>query len=106
MGGDDDRGADLLLQPGQAIKYLRRILVVKRTSWLIGQNHRRLFDHRPGDRDTLLLATGHLGGEVAGKVCDPDCVQHVHRLLSPFNSPFIQWFERRRHILQGGEGGQ
>jgi len=55
---------------------------------------------------SLLLATGHLGGEVAGKVCDPDCVQHVHRLLAPLNSRFIQRFERCRHILQGGEGGQ
>ena len=42
---------------------------------LVGQEHIRLVDQRPGDRDTLLLTAGELIGAVVGAIGESDRLQ-------------------------------
>ncbi len=42
---------------------------------LVGEDHPRFGDERPGDGDALLLATGQLAGAVVGPVGEADDVE-------------------------------
>ena len=52
----------------------RRVEVAGR---LVGQDHRRLGDERPGDGDALLLAARQLAGPVVGPVGEPDLLERL-----------------------------
>src|SRR5687767_13691813 len=43
---------------------------------LIGEDEIRLMDHRPSDRDALLLTTGELAGQVIAAVADVHAFEH------------------------------
>src|SRR5580692_3317569 len=50
-------------------------LAVETSGRLIGENHSRLVDERPRDRDPLALATGELVGRVVQALGKPDALE-------------------------------
>ena len=56
----DERDADLLLQVDQLELHVLAKLRVERGERLVEQQHRRVRDERPRDRDALLLPAGEL----------------------------------------------
>ena len=60
------------MQPFQQLKHGPSILLVQISGRFICQQHGRLGDERPSDRDTLLFPSGKLPCAVIGPVCKAD----------------------------------
>jgi hypothetical protein len=68
---------------------------------LVGEQHGRPGDQRPGDRHPLLLPAGQLAGPVPGPVTQPDLGEHRgHRTGRRLAAGQAQ---RQRHVLRGGQ---
>ena len=82
VGDQHDRAALVveLLEQAEHVGGRRRVEVAGR---LVGEDHRRLGDERPGDGDALLLAAGQLAGLVVGPVGEADRVERGQRALAP-----------------------
>ena len=75
----DERDADLALDPQQLELHLLAELEVKRAERLVKQQHLRLVDDRPGERDPLALAAGQLGRLAAAEPGQPDHLERAGR---------------------------
>ena len=82
MGDDHHRvlGVAQALEQGQDLLAGARI---ERTGRFVGEQDGRPVDQRARDRDPLLLATGHLAGEVAGAAAQADRFQRRLRAFQP-----------------------
>ena len=107
VGCDQDRGAEA----GDVLEQRRDLpggLLVQVAGRLVGDQQRRLADHRPRDGHPLLLPSRELVGIVLGAVVEADCVQCVHRPLLGLlvGDPEVGHLEREGHVLRGGQPGQ
>ena len=87
---------------------LERGVLVEVAGGLVGDQHRRLGDHRPGDGDPLLLAAGELAREGAAAVAEADRLEGVERPLARLLARHqeVGRLERERHVLLGGQARQ
>jgi len=95
--GDHNNGHPLLIQVMQQFQDARAGARVQVSSGLVRQKDRGLIDERPGDADTLLLATGKLGGEVVGPVCQPNAIKRRAGAFVPV-AAIARVQERQFHI--------
>ena len=65
MGHVDERDPDLALERLELELHLLAELEVEGAERFVEEQHRRLVDQGPGERDALLLAAGHLPGTPA-----------------------------------------
>ena len=79
----DERDAHLPLHPLQLELHLLAELEVQRAERLVEQQHLRLVDDGPGQRDPLALAAGQLGRLAAAEPGQPDHLQRPDGLLPP-----------------------
>ena len=103
--GDQDDGAASLVEAVEDLQNVLAGLGVQGAGGLIGHDDGRMGGDGPGDGDSLLLASGHLGGPVAEAVGHAHPLQGGHDPLLPLEhaDPLID--EGELHILIGGEGG-
>ena len=66
---------------------------------LVGQQHLRLLDQRPGDRDPLLLAAGQLGRQVPGPVGQADVREGLRGPGPPARRAHAERHQGRLHVL-------
>ena len=77
VGGDDQGGTVLRVQAEQQVDDLFADVRIEVPGGLVGQQQAWLHDQGAGDRDSLLLAAGQLGGQGASPVTEPDGVQEL-----------------------------
>ena len=65
---------------------------------LVGEDHRRFGDERPGDGDALLLAARQLAGPVVGPVRQPDLLERLQRALAPLGGVDARVDERQLDV--------
>ncbi len=76
---------------------------VKGAGRLVGEDQPTLTDQRPGDRDPLLLATGHLVGIAVGQLVQPQLVQGADGGPPGLADPAAVELEREADVLGRGE---
>ena len=76
VGGHQHGGAGSV-DPVQQVHDLPAGFRVEVAGRLVGQQHQRPVDERPGDRDPLLLATGQFGGQPVGLTGQPHHLEHL-----------------------------
>ena len=97
---DKDKGnADLLLNPLQLVLHLLAQLQVKCRQRLVEQQHLRLIDQRPCDRDTLLLSTGKQRRIFIFKSLQADQPEHLHDLLVDDILTHLFDLQTKRNVL-------
>ena len=62
----------------QQLEHAARGALIEVAGRLVGEQHRRLVDERPGDRDALLLAAGQLARVGLRLGREPDLREHAH----------------------------
>ena len=72
---DDDDRDSLAVEFAQHRQDLALALAVEVPRRLVGQDHTRAIDQRPGDRHALLLAAGEFIGAVVGALSQPDLLE-------------------------------
>ena len=97
---DKDKGnADLLLNPLQLVLHLLAQLQVKCRQRLVEQQHLRLIDQRPRDRDTLLLSAGKQRRIFIFKSLQADQPEHLHDLLVDDILTHLFDLQAKRNVL-------
>ena len=74
-------------EPGEQLDHVGARLRVEVPGRLVGEDHARFDDERPGDRDSLLLAAGELARQVRGAVGEPDLAEQRERPGAQLASP-------------------
>ena len=97
-GGD----ADLELDPADLVPQLHANLGVQGRQGLVEQQHLRLDRQRPGQRDALLLAAGHLVGIAIRVIVEADQLQVFHRPLVAGAGILSAQLQTERHVVPGG----
>ncbi len=98
MGDEDQRHAAFLLGAEQKLGNVGTGRGVEIAGRLVGEENRRRRRERPGNRDALLLATGHLGRIVGEPVAQPD--GHQFRLRPCERIGVARELERHRDVLE------
>ena len=101
VGDDDDGDVLLLVQALEELHHLDAGLGVQRARGLVGKDDLRAGDEGAGDGDALLLAAGHLVGEVGGPGREPELLQVFHRHLVPLLPRDALVVEGELHVLHG-----
>ena len=76
------------MQPFQQLKHGPSILLVQISGGFIGQQHGRLGDKRPSDRNSLLFPSGKLPCAVIGSICESDFREPLPRFLQRGSETF------------------
>ena len=76
VGDHDDGLAELVDGAAEQAQHLAAGARVEVARRLVGEQHGRLGDERPGDGDALLLAAGELGRTVRQAVGEADRLDH------------------------------
>ena len=79
VGDDDQRDAAVRVERLQQVHHLGPADAVQVAGRLVGEDHLRVADQRPGDRHPLLLAAGELVGRVVEPVAHADRAQRLPR---------------------------
>ena len=79
VGDEDDRLAEVALQPQELVLQLLAHHRVDGAERLVHEHDRRVGRERPGDADALLLAAGELGGVALGeRRVEADPLEQLH----------------------------
>ncbi len=100
---DHDDGGTLAIEPLQQVHDLAAVLGVEIAGGFVGENQRRIGDHRPRHRDALLLAARELRRAVAGAVGDADLGQDRRHPRTPFRSGDIVIEQREFDVLEDAQ---
>ncbi len=79
------------------------VLGVERRGRLVGEDHRRIADHRARDGDALLLAARELARIVPGLAGKADAFERRPRLLLGFRGALAAHVEREPHVVRRGQ---
>ena len=79
VGDEDERDADLTLDPLQLDLHRLAQLEVEGGQRFVEQQRARQVDERPGEGDALLLAPGELRRAAVGELAEADDVEHLER---------------------------
>ena len=71
---------------------------------LVGEDHARPDDERPGDRDALLLAAGEMGGEMRGAIGEADLLEQCQRSFTQLRRAYPYRCESRLDVFERGQG--
>ena len=99
------RRALLAGQPDQLAEHLLAGRGVERAGRLVGEQHPRLGDQRPGDGAALLLAAGHLARPGVGDVGDAEPVEPRQRRRPRLSPPRAGEQQRQCDVLRRGQLG-
>ena len=100
VGHQDER------EPGVAPQLLQQAhdvvpgALVQVAGRLVGQQHLGLLDQRAGDRHPLLLASGHLSGQVPQPLAETHILQRRRGAGPPLRRPDAQRHQGHLHVLQ------
>ena len=76
---EDERRADLAMDPRQLRLHLLAELEIERTEWFVQEQDGRSLGQGARQRDALLLPAGHLGWHAPTEPTEPDEVQILTR---------------------------
>ena len=104
VGHDDDRRAELGVDPAEEPEDVMRGRAVELAGRLVGEEHRGLVGEGDGDRDPLLLAAGQALGAMSGPVGQADQAEQLERPGAPAAGAVED--HRQLHVLDGAQVGQ
>ena len=103
VGDDDEGGAGCFGRVREDPEHFRARLLIERAGGLIGKDHTRGGDERPGDRDALRLPTGEFPGPAVLHALQAEVGEPSARHLGCFLARRAREHEREGDVLIRGK---
>ena len=97
--GDDNNGLPFFAELCQEFHNLYTRFAIQRSSRFIGKKNRWVSNQRSGNRNALLLSSGHLIGHIINFIGESDFLEGLKRALLSFLLSYILIKKRHNHLI-------